>query len=589
MVKLWGQRLYNMIEVKSKKYIDSENLDLTRLEKKEKYKILIVVLLLFSCCLLTYYFHMVLNSNSIFSHFFYVPIILSSIWWERSGVLVAIFLALLLILTNLFFQDTSPPSDYIRASMLIIIGAVISGLAKRMKRTQNRLLRVNRALKAYSGANLSIVRAIDEMELYNDICKLMVYVAGYRFAWVGFAEQDELKSIRPLAQAGFDDGYLKSLNLTWEDTEMGQGPSGKAIRTGKPAVSRNILTDPDFKPWRSNAIKSGYQSAVSIPFKTANEVMGMLTVYSDIPEAFNEDEVDLLVDLTNDFAFGIDSLRTRIERDQVTLEIRELNKELEERVKQRTRKLNKTNEKLLLEIEERELLFKELEEKTRELESFVHTASHDLKAPLVVMGGYSSVLLKKYKQVLDETGKNYLELIRDNVFRMESLIQDLLELSRIGKVVEQKEQVDVEEILATVKGGFLLQLDKNGIVLDICTPLPKAYANKGRILQIFDNLIGNAMKFKGDQEKPIIQIGAHKHDEKFYRFYVKDNGIGIDKKDHELVFQEFNRLNEVETEGTGIGLAIVKKIIEHHGGSIWVESETGKGASFYFLLPVKEK
>jgi len=118
-------------------------------------------------------------------------------------------------------------------------------------------------------------------------------------------------------------------------------------------------------------------------------------------------------------------------------------------------------------------------------------------------------------------------------------------------------------------------------------PLPEAYGDKIRIYQVFENLIINSIKFFGNQENPEIEIGAEEIDENFYQFYVKDNGIGIARSHQKLIFKEFHRLNDIETEGTGIGLAIVKKIVEHHNGSIRVESAKKKGSTFFFLLPKK--
>ena len=190
------------------------------------------------------------------------------------------------------------------------------------KRAEEKLRKANRAYKVLSGCNQAVVRATEETALLHEICRLIVEVGGYRLAWIGFAEQDEGKSVRPVAQAGFEDGYLETLGITWADTERGRGPTGKAIRTGEPAIVKNILTDPDFAPWRETAIQRGYASSIALPliaegrpFDSAQgRPFGALNIYAVEPDAFGADEVKLLMELADDLAYGIVALRTRAER-----------------------------------------------------------------------------------------------------------------------------------------------------------------------------------------------------------------------------------------------------------------------------------
>jgi signal transduction histidine kinase len=226
----------------------------------------------------------------------------------------------------------------------------------------------------------------------------------------------------------------------------------------------------------------------------------------------------------------------------------------------------------------------ELQKKNRELEAFVYTVSHDLKAPVVSLQGMASVLKQEYERCLDEEGRHYLQRVIANANHMEALIQNLLRLSKIGRVAYVHESVDSEAVVREVLGELDAQIQERGIQTIIRSPLPPVGFNRMRLYQVFSNLIGNAVKFMGETPDPLIEIGAESG-EGHVQFYVRDNGIGIEKEYHEKIFNVFQQLKEIETEGTGIGLSIVRKIADSCGGRVWVESEKGRGATFHFWLP----
>ncbi len=174
----------------------------------------------------------------------------------------------------------------------------------------------NRALKALSAGNATLIRATDEDRLLPDMCHVLIEQGGYRLAWIGFVEQDAAKSVRLMAHAGPDEGYIKALGITWADSDRGRGPTGTAIRSGKTQLTQNILTDPAFAPWREEAIQRGYKSKISLPLRAIDEVFGVLSIYSAEVNAFTKEEIALLEELANDLAFGILMLRTRVERDR---------------------------------------------------------------------------------------------------------------------------------------------------------------------------------------------------------------------------------------------------------------------------------
>ncbi|MDZ8054698.1 MAG: response regulator [Aulosira sp. ZfuVER01] len=182
------------------------------------------------------------------------------------------------------------------------------------KRTETEIRRINRTLQALSNCSQVLVRAKEELDLLQRICQMIVEVGGYCLAWVGFAEHDAQKTIRPVAQAGYEDGYLQSLNLTWADTINGRGPSGTAIRTGQTCIIQNILTDPNYEIWRCQAIKQGYAASIALPLSDDGQVFGALNIYATEPEAFDADEVELLEALAADLAYGIMALRNQRDR-----------------------------------------------------------------------------------------------------------------------------------------------------------------------------------------------------------------------------------------------------------------------------------
>lgn len=228
-------------------------------------------------------------------------------------------------------------------------------------------------------------------------------------------------------------------------------------------------------------------------------------------------------------------------------------------------------------------LNKRLTESNKELEQFAYVASHDLQEPLRMVSSFLQLLEKKYKAQLDETAHQYIHFAVDGSERMKTLINDLLKFSRVGTTVEENSEVDCNLLLKNVIKVYEQKINENEAKIRV-QQLPVIRANRTQLEQLFQNLIGNALKYRG-KDAPCIEIGANEEGSGWI-FYVKDNGIGIEKKFYEKVFVIFQRLHgKNEYGGTGIGLAICKKIVERHGGKIWIESEPGNGSTFYFSFP----
>ena len=234
--------------------------------------------------------------------------------------------------------------------------------------------------------------------------------------------------------------------------------------------------------------------------------------------------------------------------------------------------------------EERLLLIKELEIKNTEMERFAYTISHELKTPLVTIAGFAGILLSDVSAGSNEKLPDHIRQITTAVDTMSVLLNELLELSRIGRVTDQRENVGLGELTQIVVEAVRLQADERNIVFEIAPDIPEVWGDLSRLKEVLKNLIENAVKFSANQSDVLVKIGSRKQlDEEI--FYVQDNGIGIDPAYQGRIFGLFERLNP-KIEGTGVGLALVQRILEDHGGRIWVESEgTGTGSTFCFTLP----
>lgn len=229
-------------------------------------------------------------------------------------------------------------------------------------------------------------------------------------------------------------------------------------------------------------------------------------------------------------------------------------------------------------------LLKELARSNKDLEQFAYVTSHDLKEPLRMVSSFTQLLEKRYKGKLDQDADEFIKFIVDGTQRMQHLLDDLLEYARITEVKEY-EKVSLNEVVEECINNLKLAIEENGAIITIDT-LPSIDANRTLMVQLFQNLIANAIKFQSEKT-PKIHIYSKKKDNKYY-ISVEDNGIGINPKYQESIFKVFKRLHTAdEYEGTGIGLSITQKIVAHHKGNIWVKSEPGKGSTFSFSIPIK--
>jgi len=287
------------------------------------------------------------------------------------------------------------------------------------------------------------------------------------------------------------------------------------------------------------------------------------------------------------------------ERNRVQKELQALNATLEEKVRARTTELERQTYELAL---ANDRLRKVMDEQKRseavlaeraadlarsnaDLEQFAYVASHDLREPLRMVISYVQLLEKRYKGKLDAQADKYIHYASDGATRMYKLIDDLLAYARAGRMEDSKQDVELAEVMADVRGSLKTAIDESKAEIVVPEALPKVKGNRAQLTQLLQNLIANAIKFKGD-EPPKITVEARPMGKEWV-VAVCDNGEGFDPQFSSHLFRMFNRLhNDDKHPGSGIGLAIAKKIVERHGGRIWGESEPGKGANFFFTIPV---
>lgn len=455
------------------------------------------------------------------------------------------------------------------ADELARVGRAFDRMAGEMTASHEMLRRLNRELRAISRCDQILVRAENEEALLDDICRVVCDECRYGMIWVGYVEDDDAKTIRPVAWAGFDGAaYIANARLSWaEGSERGEGPAGTTVRTGQIIVSQDFATDPHMVPWRESALKRGYRSGVSLPLKdTGGRVFGVLLIYAVEVNAFTPDEMRLLGELAGDLAFGIQVIRTGIERRHAEEQVRTLNQELEGRVRDRTAQLEAAN---------------------KELEEFSYSISHDLRTPLRAITGFAHILVAKHSSYLDEEGLRLLDVVSANTVRMGRLIDELLEFVQLGRRKLEFGPIDMTALANEVFAELRATTPDRQLRLEMKAP-PPLCGDRAMIRHLLWNLLSNAIKFTRPRPVGVIELGGSSdgHDA---QYYVKDNGVGFDMKYVDKLFKVFERVHPVgQFEGSGTGLAMVRRIVSRHGGRVWAEAELDSGATFYFTVPAKE-
>lgn len=494
-----------------------------------------------------------------------------------------------------------------------IVGTVIDVTIQ--KKGEDELHRLNRELLAISQCNQALLHARNEEELLHDICRIVVDTGGYRMAWVGYVEHDASKSIRPVAQAGFEEGYLETLMLSWADIERGRGPTGTAIRTGQPSAINNVLKDQRFLPWRKEAIKRGYTSNQSFPLKIGDTVFGALAIYSALPDAFDGEETGLLTALADNLAYGITMLRNNDERKRAEQKLFQFNKTLEGCIAEKTKELEVTHQQMIL------------QEKLASIGQLAAGIAHELNNPLNFIKINFATQQENFADVLSLVGEyrtlaktfeatgsvplSELQKLRqmETDLSIERLLDDCAKIftesengfERITTIINSmrsfsNREVTDKKILFDINNGI-----RNTLILahneycncaDIETTLeelPLVLCNPEQINQVALNLIVNSAHAIASQKRSSNgKITIHTwFDSQNVCCSIADDGPGIPEEIRTHVFEPFfSTKNPGQGKGRGLGLSICYDIITHkHEGTLSVECLPEGGTVFIITLP----
>ncbi|GIK86579.1 MAG: hypothetical protein BroJett026_20600 [Betaproteobacteria bacterium] len=425
---------------------------------------------------------------------------------------------------------------------------------------EGRIRRLTALYGALSQANEAIARSRDLRALLQQVCDIVVQETGIATAAVALADADGAL-LRNEAASGRCREFFARLAVPVGPAPAGLEPPGSvAMRSGAPVVSNDRERDTGIAQIGDDAVRRELRSTAVFPLRRAGRPAGVFAVYAALPGYFDDELMRLLGVLAADLSYALESHADRERRDAAEAGLKRLNVTLEERVAERTRSL---------------------EAATREMEAFSYSVSHDLRAPLRSIGGFADLLREGYASRLDEAGRHYLDRVKAASVRMARLIDDLLDLSRIARQEIRRSDVDLSALAAEIVEELRASAPDRDVEVAI-EPGLAAHVDPGLVRIVLDNLLGNAWKFTSCTSGARIEFASATRGGR-PAFVVRDNGAGLDLAFADKLFAPFQRLHtEREYPGTGIGLAIVQRIVHRHGGEVGVEAAPGRGAAFTF-------
>ena len=390
----------------------------------------------------------------------------------------------------------------------------------------------------------------NEDEIFPRVLELVVGATGSKYGLFGFIDEEGDLVVPSMTRLLWDEGQSEDEEVVFPNDDWGDSGWLAAIREKE----LQHVTDASSMPQEG---RLRIERSVAAPIVHQDRVIGVLQVTSK-PTGYTERELELVRRLCESIAPILDA---RISHEQEE----QRRKEAEEEIRLKAVELERSNE---------------------ELEQFVSVASHDLQEPLRMVASFTQLLAQRYEGQLDDKADMYIGYAVDGAKRMQQLINDLLMLSRVSTRGRDPEPTDCNEVVVDVQRGLMDIIEENEAEV-VVEELPEVLADASQLGQVFQNLIANAVKFRGE-ERPRVEVGARREGD-VWELSVSDNGIGIDPEFHDRVFVIFQRLHERgRYSGSGIGLAIVKKIVERHGGRIWIDSALGEGTRFCFTMPAAD-
>lgn len=441
-------------------------------------------------------------------------------------------------------RDIWTVGDRIEIGGRTLVLAIMVDITER-KRAEAALARTTERYRLLSDVAGRLLAAGDPMALVNELCLQVMEHLDCQVFFAAMADAPT-RRLRLHAHAGISEEEMRKYR--WID--YGVGVAGSVARDRASAVIENV---PESSDPRTFIIKSwGILAYVSHPLLAEGQLLGVLSFGSRTRTRFAPDELELIETVA-------DQVAVAIQRIQSAQMLRDSEQELRRAIG-------------------------ELERSNRELEQFAYIASHDLQEPLRQVRAFARLLDDRYRDRLDDAAGEYLRFVVDGAARMTALVQDLLAYSRVGVRQPKPELTSSREAVERAVANLQASIQETNARVT-WDDLPDVVANGSQLVQLFQNLLGNAIKFRRDGVTPEVRIRVRAEPQRWV-FSVVDNGIGIVREHHDRVFHIFQRLHGREKyPGTGIGLAICRKIVHHHDGEIWIESQPGEGTSFFFTLP----
>jgi PAS domain S-box-containing protein len=421
-----------------------------------------------------------------------------------------------------------------------------------IKRAEEMLWQQAAQLALLNEVGSKIAAVLDLDSLLERATQLVQESFGYHHAAIFAMDREHDEVVMRTKSGSFAHIYPPDHRL-----KLGQGMVGWAALHGETLLANDVNAEPHYVNLYPGVLPDG--SELSVPLQIGGESVGVLDVQSPQKNAFDENDVMVIETLADQIAVAIENARLYEKLQQELAERQRAEKRLEHYAA-------------------------ELERSNRELEQFAYITSHDLQEPLRMVTSYLQLLERRYKGTLDEDADDFIAYAVDGATRMQMLIRDLLTYSRVSTHAKPFELTNCNDTLNHTRANLEIAIQESAATIT-SDNLPTIAADATQLTQVFQNLISNAIKFRRQEEPPRVHVTAKRTGDEWL-FSVHDNGIGIAPEHTERIFLIFQRLHtRDEYPGTGIGLAVCKKIVERHGGRLWVESEPGKGSTFYFTIP----